>query len=192
MTALVVPAGQALGPMGGADDGQVSPVSTVRLGADFHALSPGEYRLWLLAVGAGDLDELRARAAADGMTAGVEDVVDALLGLGLLVSLDPDGDYADAFSRHVLIAQGTGQGVVDEPDVFVVADAESQPVVGLDAAVYAVWTLTYRAPLATTCALAADRLGLSVDDVRRAVAEDLVALVGSGAAILDLVPEADA
>jgi hypothetical protein len=184
---VVVPAGQALGAMAGSDDGAV-----VRLGADFHTLSPGAYRLWLHAIGAGDLAELHRRAEADGLTEGVDDAVEDLFRRGLLVSFDPAADYADVLARHVLVAQGSGQGVVDDPDVFVVVDAESNAVVGLDAAVYAVWTLSCRAPLATSCALAADRLGLPEGDVRHAVAEDLGVLVGSGAAILDLAPEADA
>lgn len=193
MTDAVVPAGQALGLMDPADDGPGGPGSVVRLGADFHTLSPGEYRLWALAIGAGDLAELRHRAEADGLTEGVDEALAALFDVGLLVRVDPDGDFADVFSRHVLVAQGIGQGVIDDPETFVVAGPDAKPLVGLDAAVYAVWTLSCRATLEATCALAAERLGLRADEVGRAVAEDLRVLVGAGAAILDLVPpEAEA
>lgn len=188
-TVMLVPAGQAIGPMAGAGAGGEGPAPVVRLGADFHPLSPEEYRLWLHAIGAGDLTELKRRAEADGLTEGVDEAVTALSEIGLLVRVDPDGDHQDVFSRHVLVAQGIGQGVVDDPETFVVAGPDSEPLVGLDAAVYAVWTLSCQATLSATCELAAQRLGLSAGDVGRAVAEDLVTLVGAGAAILDLAPE---
>lgn len=189
MTETVVPAGQALGLMDPADKGPGGPGWTIRLGAEFHTLSPGEYRVWALAIGAGDLAELRRRIEADGFTEGVDEALAAMFETGLLVRVDPEGDYADTFSRHVLVAQGTGQGVIDDPETFVVAGPDSEPLVGLDTAVYAVWTLSCRATLEATCALAAERLGLRVEEVGRAVAEDLPVLVGAGAAILDLVAE---
>lgn len=189
MTAAVVPAGQALGLMDPGDTSQDGPGWVVRLGADFHTLSPGEYRVWSLAIGAGDLAELRRRIEADGFTEGIDEALDAMFEIGLLVRIDPEGDYADAFSRHVLVAQGIGQGVVDDPETFVVAGPDSAPLVGLDTAVYAVWTLSCQGTLDTTCALAAERLGLRVEEVAHAVAEDLPALVGAGAAILDVMPE---
>lgn len=192
MSETVVPAGQALGAMAGADDGSGGPGAVVRLGSYFHTLGLGEYRLWAHAIGAGDLAELRRRAEADGLTEGLDEAVAALLDSGLLVRVDPEGDYEDTFSRHVLVAQGIGQGVIDDPETFVVAGPDSEPLVGLDAAVYSVWTLSCRTTLAGTCALAAERLGLRAEDVGRAVAEDLPALVGAGAAILDQVPGEDA
>lgn len=193
MTKLLVPAGQPLGAAVGTDDGHGNRASVVRLGDEFQTLDRGEYRLWLHAIGAEDTAVLRRRARVDGMAVGVDEAIDALFELGLLVSLDPGGGLESTLARHVLVAQGLGQGSNPRrPEEFVICGPGLEPLLRVDIVTYAVWAHSCHSPLADACEVAARRLQRPVDDVAKVVKAKLPALVGAGCAIVDRAVEADA
>lgn len=181
MTAALLPAGQPLGSTAG--DG----TWRMRLGADFHQLSAGEYRLWLLAFDAVDVAELRSRAHDEGLGDGVDAAVDAMLAVGLLASVDSTD--AETLQRYTVVAQGVGIGDRADSGEFVVCDSAMEPAIGVDAATYAVWAMSYRRTLAAACQLAAAQLGATADDVAARVVAQLPDLVATGAATLDLAVE---
>ncbi|TDC72875.1 hypothetical protein E1193_26750 [Micromonospora sp. KC606] len=85
------------------------------------------------------------------------EIIDNLIGRGLLVEFDTDGDLEPVFRRHKLLPLGEGLGSTpDEPHLHRIGHA-GQPKVAVPVDVYGLWSFSYRdADLWEACALYAD------------------------------------
>lgn len=198
---LVFPVGHYLGPQ--YRPGNEEPSGhRVRLGPSLRWLgSEPELLAWTLAHGLGTLADdtpwTRAALVEHGwMLAELElaDAVTGLLGRGLLVEVDPDGDAAPTFAaayrlRALLLALGPDPS---EPDAMLLGTA-GLPVVALSEFGHAVWRAGQDAPtLWDACRTVA---GAEADtDPHRLLADllsELHGLLSTGAAYLDHAVEGE-
>ncbi|TDC38847.1 hypothetical protein [Micromonospora sp. KC213] len=85
------------------------------------------------------------------------EIIDNLIGRGLLVEFDTDGDLEPVFRRHKLLPLGEGLGSTpDEPHLHRIGHS-GQPKVAVPVDVYGLWSFSYRdADLWKACVLYAD------------------------------------
>ncbi|GAB3156295.1 hypothetical protein GCM10027290_53970 [Micromonospora sonneratiae] len=169
--------------------GGEAPVANVRVGDEFHQLSPGEYHIWLLATAHHSREALLQATRQAGYVDG-DQVLEALLGLGMMIELDPEDAKLDAQLaqlRLVSIAIGIGNSA-EHPEAFAIGGPDLQPraLVGLD--LYTVWGMSYRASIWAVC----QQIGALAEEepaaVARRVAAGIPVLVSNSCAYLDVVP----
>jgi hypothetical protein len=130
---------------------------------------------------------------------GAEETVDGLIGRGLLLEFDPDGDLAQVFSRHKLFPLGQGLGATPEDPHLHRVGFANQPVIALRSDVLSLWSFSLLHPHlwdACTYYAAADvddleeeqqPLGLTPEGIARDVAGHLPLMIAAGCAFLDPV-----
>jgi hypothetical protein len=127
------------------------------------------------------------------------EIVDDLIGRGLLVEFDTDGDLEDVFRRHRLLPLGQGLGsTADEPHLHRIGFA-NQPVLALPSDTYGLWAFSFlHRNLWEACAHYAaadeqereegeDPIGLTASGVAREVALNAPMMIATSCAFLDPV-----
>lgn len=190
MTALLLPVGQPLGLVHPFDAGDGEPAASVRIGDDIQELSPGEYRIWLMAFGPTDDEDLVRRAEELGVT-DAPDVVEAYLELGLFIHADPAGPM-DALTavldEHRFTPGGVGIGnSPEEPGTFAVAGPDLEPRVRMNLDVYTLWATSNGASILRLCRDMTDDGARDLEAIVRNIAENLPGLIGTGSGFLDRV-----
>ncbi|KAB1927440.1 hypothetical protein F8271_29680 [Micromonospora sp. ALFpr18c] len=125
-------------------------------------------------------------------------LVDDLIGRGLLVEFDTDGDLEPVFRRHKLLPLGQGLGSTpDEPHLHRVGLA-NQPILALPNDVYLQWSFSYlHSSLWDACVYYADDsehiaeggdpLGVTPHSLAREIAGNVPLLVATGCGFIDPV-----
>jgi hypothetical protein len=144
--ALLFPVGHYLGVNNRLD--ATAPQQQVRRGATFHGLTEEHYAIWAAAHGTAEAIEndvpwQRQSIAAHPRVIGlarVDELIDELLGMGLLVEAAPGTDQALAFARsHRLVPLMLGLGNSGrKPGVFGIGFLR-QPVVEVSFGIYDLW-----------------------------------------------------
>jgi hypothetical protein len=129
------------------------------------------------------------------------EIVDNLIGRGLLVEFDPEGDLERVFRRHKLLPLGEGLGSTpEEPHLHRIGHG-GQAKIAVSNTVYIQWSFAYlHANLWDACTFYADDsehvadggepLELTPASVAREVALNLPMAIATSCALLDpLVPE---
>jgi hypothetical protein len=128
------------------------------------------------------------------------EIVENLIGRGLLVEFDPEGDLDPLFRRHKLLPLGQGLGsTAEEPHLHRIGFA-NQPVLALPNDAYGMWAFSFLHPnLWAACVDLADEseekaegeeiLGLTPEGVARDFAVQLPLLVATSCAFLDPLVE---
>lgn len=187
MTTYLFPVGFPLGltyePGGDAS----TATATVRVGDDFRELSAGEYQIWLTAFSNNTREHLESASEQQGITDGPV-VIDALLGLGLLTTLDTEApDLAGRLTALRLVTLGVGLGNnPEQPGEWYVGGPDLQPRARVNFDVYTVWALSHRHSIQASCAEIAEP-GTDAADIARNVVDNLPVLLGAACAYLDSV-----
>ncbi|MEV0216798.1 hypothetical protein [Micromonospora sp. NPDC050695] len=126
-------------------------------------------------------------------------LVDDLIGRGLLVEFDTDGDLEPVFRRHKLLPLGQGLGSTpDEPHLHRVGLA-NQPILALPNSVYGLWSFSFQSnSLWDACDYYAradheeleegeEPLGLTTGGIAREVAVNLPLMISTSCGFLDTV-----
>ncbi|WP_163511240.1 hypothetical protein [Fodinicola acaciae] len=191
MTEYLFPVGFPLGQAFPLDSetSTTAPVAGVRVADVFHELSPGEYLIWLSAFSR----HTAASLVGVSRDRGIEDapiVIDALLGLGLLTTVNNDDDLLPkklASLRLVAIGIGLGNSRGSVGD-WTIGDSDLNPRAVVNIDVYSVWCQSYRRTIWDACEQIAqdDRQGpLSV---AQNLVDNLPVLLGAACAFLDQAP----
>lgn len=197
MEPLLVPIGHDLGAL---YDGEGGRRQQIRAGIELVELTPPEYVVWLLAHGIDNLDRPTRRSVSSAVERlDVEahdhaEVVEGLVGRGLLAEVDPDAESAVAFAqRHQLVPLLMGLG--PDQDGLQAIGLLDQPVLQVSGAVYDVWVWSHLSPqLWTGCEEAAEvarRVGVTEPDeidprgVLAGILRSVHGLLGVRAAYLD-------
>ncbi|MQA78492.1 MAG: hypothetical protein GEV10_08435 [Streptosporangiales bacterium] len=190
MTDVLLPVGQPLGFVYPFAAGDGEPAASVRVGDDIQELSPGEYRIWLMAFGPTDDDDLVRRAEELGVTDS-RDVIEAYLELGLFINVDPAGPMdtlATVLDEHRLTPGGVGMGnSPEEPGTFSVGGPELEPRVRMNLDVYTLWATSNGASILRLCRDMTSGGERDLEGIVRNIAENLPGLIGTGSGFLDRV-----
>ncbi|WP_326556834.1 hypothetical protein [Micromonospora sp. NBC_01796] len=105
------------------------------------------------------------------------EIVDNLIGRGLLVEFDPEGNLEPVFRRHKLLPLGQGLGsTAEEPHLHRIGFA-NQPVLALPNDAYGLWSFSFLHPnLWAACVDLAD------ESEEEALGEEILGLVPGGVA----------
>jgi hypothetical protein len=210
MPRVIVPVGLSMGPRFRyvRPPDPVPECYEVHLGDDLVELTENEAAVWAAAfVDAERHAELKVNrdsliqflASVPRSEPRAAAIVDGVIGRGLLVEFDTDGDLEPVFSRHKLLPLGQGLGsTAEDPHLHRIGFA-NQPVLALPNAVYGLWSFSYRdTNLWQACARYAatdetergpdeEALGLTPENIARDVALNLPMMIATSCAFLDPV-----
>lgn len=206
MPTVIVPVGFLMGPEFAVDGvPDRSPLHyEVHLGADPQPLRAAEFAAWAAAfadpAAHADLtidrktleEQLREDRRAAGPVADPGTVVSDLLARGLLLEFDPlDDPLEGVFVRLRLCPQAQGLGSTPESPARYRIGIAGEPLVSVDATVYACWSMGHALPsIWATCRWLARSVGGDTEAIARDVAAAVPHLVSAGVAFLDPAEEA--
>ncbi len=173
-------------------DGAPPLVGVLRCGDRRFHLDPAIMPLLVQAIAPRPRAELIAWAQAQAIP-DPADLLDALVERGFLARVGGESAVALAALQHLrLHPLGLGLGAAaDDPAAYDIADGRGQILLRCSAALYLVWAASDGRSIGAASAEAAQLAGLAVDDVVRHLAQNLAALLSSGAAVLDQVAVQD-
>ncbi|GAA4200346.1 hypothetical protein [Actinocatenispora rupis] len=185
MTTYLFPVGFPLGLTYEPGGDVTTANAAVRIGDDFRDMSPGEYRIWLTAFTVQNRAQLEASSAEQGIT-DAPVVIDALLGLGLLTTLDTEApDLPTRLAALRLVSLGIGLGNnAEQPGDWYIGGQDLQPRARVNFDVYTVWALSHRRTIQAACA----EITEDGDDplaVARNIVDNLPVLLGAFCAYLE-------
>jgi len=177
---------QGYAPDAASPDGTPPLVGVLRCGGRRFHLDPAIMPLLVQAIAPRPRAELIAWARAQAI-ADPADLLDALVERGFLARVGGESAVALTTLQHLrLHPLGLGLGAAeDDPAVYDIADGRGEILLRCSAALYLVWSASDGRSIGAASTEAAQLAGLSVDDVVRHLAQNLAALLASGAAVLD-------
>jgi hypothetical protein len=157
---LLIPVGHDLGvhyvdnlPGPRLDPGAVERRQQIRIGAELAELTDSEFAIWLLAHGIDDEDRPTVSslvATAESLElpmATIRAAVERLIGIGLLVQVEPGGGSAVLFARrHQLFPLMLGLGPDQEQPWLQTVGPLNRPVARVSSALYDVWAWAHLTP----------------------------------------------
>ncbi len=187
MNEILLPIGQPLGRTAQPEGEPMPATAAVRVAAEFHDLSPEQYRLWLTSFNHSDRGALEQAAQAIG-TADAATTIGELTTLGVLVTFDPAEDLTAFLSSYCVIPAGFGLGASTEKvGYFEIGGPDLQPRVRVEFDIFLVWAMAHTRSIWSTCRMLAGEKQLDPVLVARHVAVNLPLLTRSGCAFLDQI-----